>query len=1110
MAYNLGLRPFRFWCQQVLPLVYDDSLSYMELLSKVIYRLNELQKKTQEGFDNLSDDIDSIREELQEIWNNIPTDISDMVNKLKEEIEKEIALIDGKVQDQFNELETQLNAKIEEGIASNTEALDELRTELRQEIQESETAQNAKIETIKQNLETANREFQSSITNQINTLETYMNNYFNNLDLSEELDNALDRMVADGSLGDIVKPYVFAMLTPEFVDSEDAMTDTSKVYILTTNNHIYQYRNGTWVDTGLTYGYAPNTMEGYGEDFTDASIKYPDLNSLVPNRIYYYNQNQSITHAPYENFKGRVIVFSSDVNSNFSTQFAIDSNTNTLYIRQKINGTFGEWTSFLSGNSEDSFVNYTPEGHNANVFIKSGFYILLDAPYTGIPSGLPNGNKLLLVFKNKNNLVYQILFMAAEQTATYIRFQGANGTWSNWFTLTADISQLESQVNQLTTKMEAAENNITAIQAKNTQQDTSISAAQNSATQAATTAASALAKAEEALEQISGGGIDLDSMKWELANAFFGSDAVINDTGVLNAFAWEYIGTNRQYQITENATSTSNIDTLPGSSPFQGLILSFGQYTTPPPDFAKDTQINRQDNTVLYFHYGESALYMVTRRMSNGIYNKPSLSSWVKIGGGSGGEVTLPNDVMRAGIAGNITEPVDLFELQPNRIYYISGTTVTNGPVETTITGFVSIFSSLRSATPGAGMILLNNGSSFYLGRRTSTTATPVWIKIPNENSAACMKSQVLKANSDCNNILIHSVNRIDSNAISSIKNKPTGANLTSTLLVFPVFDDTMQGCVQLFISENVGVWIRRASSSTFESWIKLWPADGLMVSSTSSVVELNNYTTQGSFRIAASTLQNALHAPAGKTTGGAQLEVFCSDTYIVQLFAQPKFYAIRFRDSTLWNEWVNLSGNSFNTITINPNIVTNNIQNLTENLDTVTFGSESVRVDDLYGSTTINGKSAQIRISDSSVTSSNAISQLLYLAKESNPVVGFLSLMAKGIQETGFANLVPYNGNGFVFGGGFQDYINNLTTVNFNSMPKKCATLADLQSVSISNSPSGVSKTEVNGTLFTVNNTETYPMLQIFFYYKSSTVLEIYARGNFQSNWYGPFRSAT
>lgn len=33
---------FRFWCQKILPAVYDDSLSYYELLCKVIQKLNEI------------------------------------------------------------------------------------------------------------------------------------------------------------------------------------------------------------------------------------------------------------------------------------------------------------------------------------------------------------------------------------------------------------------------------------------------------------------------------------------------------------------------------------------------------------------------------------------------------------------------------------------------------------------------------------------------------------------------------------------------------------------------------------------------------------------------------------------------------------------------------------------------------------------------------------------------------------------------------------------------------------------------------------------------------------------------------------------------------------
>ena len=39
--YN-NLKPFRFWCQKILPLVYDDSMSYYEVLAKLTGKLNEV------------------------------------------------------------------------------------------------------------------------------------------------------------------------------------------------------------------------------------------------------------------------------------------------------------------------------------------------------------------------------------------------------------------------------------------------------------------------------------------------------------------------------------------------------------------------------------------------------------------------------------------------------------------------------------------------------------------------------------------------------------------------------------------------------------------------------------------------------------------------------------------------------------------------------------------------------------------------------------------------------------------------------------------------------------------------------------------------------------
>lgn len=54
------LRPFKFWCQKVLPLVYDDSLSYYELLCKVVDYLN-----------NTISDVNKFSEEFQTLYNYV-------------------------------------------------------------------------------------------------------------------------------------------------------------------------------------------------------------------------------------------------------------------------------------------------------------------------------------------------------------------------------------------------------------------------------------------------------------------------------------------------------------------------------------------------------------------------------------------------------------------------------------------------------------------------------------------------------------------------------------------------------------------------------------------------------------------------------------------------------------------------------------------------------------------------------------------------------------------------------------------------------------------------------------------------------------------------------
>ena len=124
-----NLQPFRYWCQKVLPLVYDDSLSYYELLCKVVDYLN----KTMEDVETLHNDVDNLHTA-------------------------------------YGELQNDYNAKY----AGMTEWM--------------------------------NQSYQD--------LVTFVNTYFANLDVQEEINTKLDDMALDGSLSALIEPFL-----PNLVDT---------------------------------------------------------------------------------------------------------------------------------------------------------------------------------------------------------------------------------------------------------------------------------------------------------------------------------------------------------------------------------------------------------------------------------------------------------------------------------------------------------------------------------------------------------------------------------------------------------------------------------------------------------------------------------------------------------------------------------------------------------------------------------------------------------------------------------------------------------------------------------------------------------------------------
>lgn len=71
---------FRFWCQKVLPLVYDESLSYYEILCKVVDYINKLIEQDK-VFGAELDELRSDMETVQKWIANFNTSYAEQIIK---------------------------------------------------------------------------------------------------------------------------------------------------------------------------------------------------------------------------------------------------------------------------------------------------------------------------------------------------------------------------------------------------------------------------------------------------------------------------------------------------------------------------------------------------------------------------------------------------------------------------------------------------------------------------------------------------------------------------------------------------------------------------------------------------------------------------------------------------------------------------------------------------------------------------------------------------------------------------------------------------------------------------------------------------------------------
>ena len=149
--------------------------------------------------------------------------------------------------------------------------------------------------------------------NQFNELHDYVHDYFDNLDVQEEINNKLDAMAEDGTLTTLIKRYIDPIVeeqddridagltqintiaqnfnqlvnsNPIPVSSTSAMTDHSKIYLNTTNGKWYYYDS---TQSGFVEGGTYQSTVSTG--ITDANVNYK---GLTPSTLAHYT-NQTIS-----------------------------------------------------------------------------------------------------------------------------------------------------------------------------------------------------------------------------------------------------------------------------------------------------------------------------------------------------------------------------------------------------------------------------------------------------------------------------------------------------------------------------------------------------------------------------------------------------------------------------------------------------------------------------------------------------------------------------------------------------------------------------------------------------------------------------------------------
>lgn len=256
------MKRFHAWVQTIVPFVYDNSLSFYEVIGKMAEYLNEMRDRQNQLsglYDSLvawcndaiaeqTDFIQKFTDNLRAEWNQFSEDMKNQFKELSDEINQELNDFETKIQQQQNAFETKINGQIETWQNEWSAYKNNLNTEW----STYQTNLTNNWNTYQQNLNKAWEDYQSNLNNEWNNTQNYIQNYFSNLDISSEIQQIFNEMLTNGELQEILSKSLGVYIELKSITTQPETPEVGDIYYNSEEYTFYLFTNNTWKPVDYT------------------------------------------------------------------------------------------------------------------------------------------------------------------------------------------------------------------------------------------------------------------------------------------------------------------------------------------------------------------------------------------------------------------------------------------------------------------------------------------------------------------------------------------------------------------------------------------------------------------------------------------------------------------------------------------------------------------------------------------------------------------------------------------------------------------------------------------------------------------------------------------